>query len=691
MRKRFLILVALGVMFTPSVVEAKDTYKVSYSYDSNGGAIEVSQKESKDNSIKIKVKNKSDMDIHDLKLYSSKDTRFVLTDSSVYVGEVKAGDERVISVKAYDWGSGSIQRYINDVGGLQAFVPLFVLGISGVFFLVFVGKNKKLCYVQVMVALVAGMLFVSSDLPSNSKGSEVTVHLEDYMQIKGEDVKWSGVLNFYEDTFTTEDISEEETIPFETEYTLDEDVKVTEDPVIEQEGRNGKRVKTYEIRYLNGEEISRELVRDAIDIEPQNKKITQGTLSVVKKESIPPEKVYIPDDGMLLGESEKDEELTGLQDKTGESETKYFWDSTQKKVCTSESIIKKPGKEYYRAGTLKVVESVIQAKIQYSPVDNQEVGYEKVIKDKQDGSLKKYFRVDIDVKTGKEKKDSEEYFVKSEREEAIDGKIEIGVLKTEEVNKGFKTVEEPVEDQWTNYREVVQEGKDKIVIAKTALNLNENTGICSETGTTTEEIKEEGQDEIVRVGTKEPNWVSQIELGKEISYNTVFVPCEDGSLTGNDQKVITQGENGRIFSEYLVACDNEGNELDGYEKRLVSKDNIQDPVNEVIMVAEDSIALDTPQGAASADGVLSSQDSMSNYTEKPVKGSLTQRDMDDAEKMTALALFVMIGGLALRLLPRRRYKSVLKARERKELGGAEISEVIEKVTLGDREEVTKDE
>lgn len=671
MKKRFLILVTLGVLMTPSVVNAKNNYELSYTYDSNNGQIEVLQEDSIGSTIKIKVKNSSDMDIHDIRLYSSKNTRFVLSDSSIFVGDLGAGKERVISVKGYDWGSGSVQRFINEVGGLQSFIPLFIIGLSGVFFLVFLGKNKRVCYAQVAIAMTAGLVFVSSNLSNSVRDPNVSIELERHLQIKGEEIKWSGYLEFFEDTFSIEEVSEEEIIPYTTEYILDDKVKVTEDPVVEQEGRKGKRIKTYEVKYLNGEEISRDLVRDSVDITPQVEKIKQGSLSVVKKESMKPEKVFIPNDEMLLGEIELDTELTGLQDKTGESETAYYWNDKEKKVSKQVDIVKKPGKKYYQAGTLKLEETPLPAQNEYSPVENQEVGYEKIIKDKHDGYIKKYYRVEIDVKTGKEKKSSEEYFVKSEKEDPVNGKVEIGVLKKEEVNKGFETVEEPVEDKWTSYREVTQEGKDKIVLKKTILNLNKNTGICGESGKVEEEVIEEGQDEVVKVGSKEPNWVSLIELEKEIYYNTLFVPCEDGSLKGDEQKVITQGENGRIYSEYLVACDEEGNELEGYEKKLVSKDEIQDPIDEVIMVASDSIALETPQAAEIKDEL--------------VTGSLTESDVTEAEKMTAIALLCLALGMALRLLPRRRFKSVIAAQEKKELGGAEISSVVEKVTLTDSE------
>lgn len=673
MKKRFLILLSLGIIAFPSItVQAKDSYKECASYDSNNGKVVVAVNSAIKSSIELRVTNTSDRAIHDLKLYSNKDTRFVLSDTSVFIGELKPRETKVVSIKAINLGSGSVQRFINDIGGLQSFIPLFIISVASVSFLFFAMKGRKqFCYMQVVIAMTAGLFFVSSDIPVENKPN-VTIEVTNALRMNASDkeVEYRGVLEFFEDILSVEEYVVEEEVSFNTTYKLVPTKKVTEDQKVKSEGRKGKHVKTYEISYVNGEEVSRELVSDEITVQPNDEVIEQGTLRVIKKETVEPEKVYIPDDTLELGVIELDTSLTGMKDKTGESETTYYWDEESNSVKHRKLIVIDPGKEYYKAGTLKVVEETLPAHNKYVPVENQEVGYINEVKEKHDGLITRYYRVNIDVKTGEPKKNTEEVFVKSERVDAVDGKVEVGVLQVQELNKGFKTVEKPAEDKWTSYREVTQKGEDTIVEAKTILNLNENTGICATTGKTTEKVIKEGKDEIIKVGTKEPNWVSLIELEEEISYNTRFVPCEDGTLTGDEQKTITEGENGRIYSEYLVACDDKGNELEGYDRKLISKDAIQDPVDEVIMVASDSIALQTPQALVDED---------------LVKGSLTQSDVDRAERWLIIAMCTLTFGLVLRLLPRRRYKSVLKATENAGLEDAEISDVRETLVLQEEE------
>ena len=653
MKKRLLILMALGVLLTPSALaNAEGKYTDCAIYDSNNGKIEVSVNSKVGSSVKLKIKNKSDGDIHNVRLLSDKNTRYVLSDSSIFIGELKSGETKTITIKAWNLGSGSTQKAINKLGGVYAFIPLFVLCLDGVAFLFFYSKSsKRIKYMQVTIAMVMGMLFVSHNEADYVTNSNIKIEVEHTMKI-GSEVKWSGVLEFFEDTINIERVNVEESIPFDTEYELDPKVKVTDEPEVLEEGKKGKRVKTYEITTVNGERVSKELVKDVVEKKPENQTVKPGTLTVVKKETVEPEKVYIPDDTMELGEIELNSEVTGLQDMTGESETTYEWDKEKEEVVSNMEYNRAPGKEYYKAGTLRVKEETIPAETTHIPIEDKEVGYENVIKEPKDGSIKKYFKVEINKETGKPIKGSDELFVKSERVEPETGKVEVGTLRVKEINEGYETVEQVVEDKWSSYREVIQEGKDRIIKQTTVLELNKETGICIDSDDVTEEVIQEGREEIVKVGSKEPNWVSFIELQKEISYNTLFVPCEDGSLSGDEQKVITEGKNGRIYSEYVIACDDEGNELEGYEKKLVSKDSIQEPVDEVIMVASDSIALTIPEQRKKEEFVI---------------GSLTQTDVDNAEKKFYIALTLLTFGLCARLLPRRRYKSVLKAQDEEEL------------------------
>ena len=45
---------------------------------------------------------------------------------------------------------------------------------------------------------------------------------------------------------------------------------------------------------------------------------------------------------------------------------------------------------------------------------------------------------------------------------------------------------------------------------------------------------------------------------------------------------------GRLYTTQLVAVDEKGNKIEGYEPKIVEKDALVDPVDEIIEVAEDS-------------------------------------------------------------------------------------------------------
>ncbi len=74
----------------------------------------------------------------------------------------------------------------------------------------------------------------------------------------------------------------EETVPFQTETEEDDTLEKGKTRVVE-EGKEGKKVQTFEITYKNGEEVSRELIDEEIVEESQNKIIAQGTKEPPKK------------------------------------------------------------------------------------------------------------------------------------------------------------------------------------------------------------------------------------------------------------------------------------------------------------------------------------------------------------------------------------------------------------------------
>ena len=74
----------------------------------------------------------------------------------------------------------------------------------------------------------------------------------------------------------------------------------------------------------------------------------------------------------------------------------------------------------------------------------------------------------------------------------------------------------------------------------------------------------------------------------ELQYNTVYQEDKTGILQGDEQRVIQKGENGSLYTTQLVACDEEGNKIEGYEPKNVSTDTVVKPVDEIILVAKGS-------------------------------------------------------------------------------------------------------
>jgi len=76
--------------------------------------------------------------------------------------------------------------------------------------------------------------------------------------------------------FREETVTEETEIPFETQTEETAELVIGKENVA-QEGQPGKKITTYRVLYLGGEEKSREIISENIETEPQNKIIKKGT------------------------------------------------------------------------------------------------------------------------------------------------------------------------------------------------------------------------------------------------------------------------------------------------------------------------------------------------------------------------------------------------------------------------------
>ncbi len=83
-----------------------------------------------------------------------------------------------------------------------------------------------------------------------------------------------------ESRFEEEIKTEEVKIEFKTKYEDDPETEAGEESIV-QEGKDGKKIKTYKITYYNGEEFSRELISSNTE-EPVEKVIKRGTKIIWK-------------------------------------------------------------------------------------------------------------------------------------------------------------------------------------------------------------------------------------------------------------------------------------------------------------------------------------------------------------------------------------------------------------------------
>lgn len=590
MKKRFCILLAMGIIGLNSIipccaVKAKSGNN-EIKYSANSGFVKVSVLDETKYSTTLQIKNTSKRDIHDVSVSSKNDNRKLLLDSKKNIGLLKSGEKVKVKFYFLPTGKNSLQSKINEIGGVENCIPLGLYVISGISVAIYlVSKNKKSLEVAIVILSVGSMLGVCQE-------QREPIEAEVCMDIKSEN-GWNGTVSFTDTKVVVEESTKEVDIPFDILYELDNTKKVTEEPEVIDAGEMGKKTVTTSRVIVDGV-VESEYTKEMITKQPKTQVQVQGTVEVIKKDVIPSKKIYVPTDTMLLGESEKNIALSGLQDKTGVSVTSYTWDDKNNKVIEKSHVEKEPSVEYWNTGTLKVEETVESANTEYVAVSDKEIGYTHVVREERKGSRKNYYRVEIDPKTGKEIPSDNKVFVKSEVVKPVAGKIEVGTLKRTVQEYPFKTVTKERNKYFDSYKKVLKKGKNRKVEYSEVYELNIKTGeVLMDSLISSKENKviQKGNDEIVEVGGVTPNWVPFIDLQSEIKFNTVYVPCEDGSLSGDEQKVIQKGKNGRVYSEYLIACDWEGNELTSYERKLVEKDKVVEPIDAKIMVASNSSKL----------------------------------------------------------------------------------------------------
>lgn len=219
----------------------------------------------------------------------------------------------------------------------------------------------------------------------------------------------------------------------------------------------------------------------------------------------------------------------------------------------------------------KGVSEEVEYSTRYIANREKEVGYKEVVQEGKNGSVITYT-------------------VDGEEREVVDPPttevIEVGTLETVKVETEYESIVKENPDKWDNYKEVTQQGSNKIENVTMSYDVDSETGemIGSSVQEVSRDVVQEGSDEVCEVGTKEPNWVQVTDTGAPISFGVAYEAVDDGSLGFKEQKVKSSGTPGSISSIYEVACDDEGNEIPGYERREVTDNLVVEPINEVRQV-----------------------------------------------------------------------------------------------------------
>lgn len=478
-----------------------------------------------------------------------------------------------------------IPAFMGFVGYLGGYVVFFAcLGVFGACVLVAVlGRfgGRGLAWAVVCGAVLV-VLVGTSVRPREYGGTE-------YIKKIPVETEYGTVyceVHYYVDEVSTDICEGTELVPYETVYEYNDDKPVTDEPVVKVEGVSGRSQVSTVTTYVNGKITDVSETTTVVE-EPVSEVIEVGTKTTVVIQDIE-EIVYVPNPDMLVGETKPIDSESTIEKNKGTKEITYVWDKETKKVTSSEEITKKPKVSRYYAGTILVESQSIPAKSEYVPLEDSEVGYVEVEKESVDGVSSTYYSVDISTTTGKMLPSSPRRFIKSEYTEPINGKYNIGVLSIEDESTPCEVQIEYLDSMWDNYVNVIQEGSDRVERVRRIMEIDEATGTVSDK-VKSEISRELIQQESVRIeqrGVKTPNWVQRNIVTDQVQFKTVYQP--EASLKGNETLTIQEGMYGRVYTVEMVACDENGVLLEGYDHKVVRQDVLTEPRDRIVGVAPNS-------------------------------------------------------------------------------------------------------
>ena len=553
--------------------------------------------------LKVSITNSSEEDMNNTALLLDDENRYSAFNNYKDLGTIKSGESKELSISVINVGHGLLKNFCDSLGGVAygftfIGVALIVL-ILYIARLIYRKKKNKQGKGQTLLFTIAGITIIiacgvfiknSPDYTLLDEGQNYVREIKEVYN--GENLIYN--LKYNQDIIEEKVTSKEEEIDFDVEYTYNENKPVTEETEIVSEGKPGRRLTTTTTVYRNGKVD--DTIEDSYVIEePVAQKEIQGTKKTVQIENIDAERVYVPDDTMFLGESKLDTSVEDAEANLGKKEVTYTWNEETGEIESEEKVTEKPGTNIWRAGTKVEKVVTLDPTVTYTPLEDQQIGYTNVVEEAIPGSITTTYTTTIDEKTGKEVKGAELKYVTSERVEPEDGTVEVGVLSVKDETTPCEIEYEYDDTKWDNFEQVLEEGQDKVETVTSIMQLDTKTGKVTDTVVEelSREVTQKSKPEKKLVGTKEPQWIEEKIMTDELQYNTVYQEDKTGILQGDEQRVIQKGENGSLYTTQMVACDGEGNKIEGYEPRVVSTDTVIKPVDEIILVAKGSNLLNS--------------------------------------------------------------------------------------------------
>lgn len=547
------------------------------------------ESEIEDGVFKLHIENNSEADIKNTALIFDKSNRYSVMNEYADIGTIEAGSTKDIEKRLIDVGHGVIKKLCDMVGGVVFAVIVSYVVIMLLLVVLFMYRKFHLNLLPVWFTISIGVFLM---LAFNKPVYESLDIGENYCYDLSEeynDVTMGIKLRYNQDTIEQKVYTREDSIAFGTDYKYDDSKPVTDGKEILQEGIEGINLVTVTETYVNGEVVNTS-EKSIVKKEPIDEIVVQGTKTVIQRENIEAKRVYSPDDSMYLGESRLATSLTEAEENVGLKEVTYTWNKETEKMESTEEVLKKEGTNIWKAGTKVEQVITIQPEMTYKALKDKEVGYSNVIKEGRAGSVTSLYTATIDEKTGKRVEGSDLKFISSETIEAEDGTIELGVLLVEEVEEDMEYSYTYDDTQWDNYRKVTEKGTQKVTKVTKIMKLDKDTGIVSNVrgDVVSTEVVKKGKKEKVIVGSKQPVWLEEKVMTEEVPFNTTYQEDTSGILQGDEQRIVQTGEVGSIYVTQLVACDENGNKIQGYEPRSVSSEIVVKPTEEIILVAEGS-------------------------------------------------------------------------------------------------------